>query len=143
MTTKVDSYGISKTYVNEKLVKGIQYDATYDGSELDLAVGDHEGNNVFINLDNDDIIEILEKFSSDESLEDRIKKDYGAKRHVAVIKPDIKEKKTKKRKRKTPKSKTKSKPKSKPKSKTKSKSKTKTNTYRKTKAIPSIQKTVF
>ena len=134
MTTKVDSYGISKTYVNDRLVKGIQYDATYDGDELDLAVGDHEGNNVFINLDNDDIIEILEKFSSDKTLDERIQEDYGNKtKYITVVEP----KKT--RKKRKPKSKPKSKKKT-PKTKSNSKS---IKSYRKTKAIPSIEKTVF
>ena len=58
MTTKIDSYGLSKTYMNDQLIQGLQYDATYNGENLDLAIGNHDGDHVFIQLDNDDIINL-------------------------------------------------------------------------------------
>ena len=144
MTTKVDSYGISKTYMNDQLVQGLHYDATYNGDNLDLAIGDHNGDKIFIKMDNDDIMSMFNKHGTTTApLEQRISEDYGG---IATIISPIKQNNTRNTRKK---SKTKTKTKTKTKSKSKSKSKTKTKTksrspsYRKTDAIPSIEKTIF
>ena len=171
MTTKVDSYGLSKTYINDQLVQGLHYDATYDGNKLDLAIGDHEGDQIFIKMDNDDIMNLFTKHSSSAPLEHRISEDYGNNNNknnivdllsplqsttnqsiipqdaIAVISPFLTPKiettKTRKKRRSRKKKTPSPKSKSKSKSKSKTKTKTKSPSYRKTDIIPSINKTVF
>jgi len=162
MTTKVDSYGLSKTYINDQLVKGMHYDATYDGNKLDLAIGDDKGDQIFIKMDNDDIMNLFTKHSSSTSIADRISQDYGNENATDLLSPiqqtntndaaalispffipKIETKKTntrtRSRKKKTPSPKTKSKSKT----RRKTRKKTRSPSYRKTDVIPSINKTIF
>lgn len=74
MSTKLNSYGMSQTYVNGDKISDISYDATYNGKHMDIAASD--GNiKTFMRLSNDDIENLLNKTnSSQQSLHDKISK---------------------------------------------------------------------
>ena len=74
-TTNIDSYGLSQTYINDDLVHGLKWDANYDGNNLNVGVSENtQGNKdtYFIQLDNQDIMDLLSIPASDKSLDQRL-----------------------------------------------------------------------
>jgi hypothetical protein len=114
MALNIDSYGMSRTYNNGRLIQGIDYDANYNGDELNLAIQNHDGKLIYMKMNNDEIMELFNQPSHNKSLHDRINND------LQLSHSRTKSKKDNQSQRKT-RSKLKSKSKSKTKSKTKSK----------------------
>ena len=123
MSLNIDSYGMSRTYNDGHLIHGIDYNADYDGDKLNFIMHDNSGKIVYMKMNNDEIMDLLNKDTNKQSLHNRIKNDFTKTRR---------------------KSKSNSKSKSKSRSKSKSKSKTKRRSYRKSKSLTkSIDKTVY
>lgn len=125
MSINIDSYGMSRTYNDGHLIHGIDYNADYDGDKLNFIMHDNSGKIVYMKMNNDEIMDLLNKDSNKQSLHNRIKNDF-----------------TKTRTKKKTNKKTRSKSLSKNKSKSKSRSKRKS--YKKSKSLTkSIDKTVY
>lgn len=74
MSTKLNSYGMSQTYVNGDKISDISYDATYNGKHMDIAASNGKVK-TFMRLSNNDIENLLNNTnSSQESLHDKISK---------------------------------------------------------------------
>ena len=74
-STNIDSYGLSQTFLNNDLVHGLKWDANYDGKKLNVGVAENtkgENDAYFIELDNDDIMDILSVPASGKPLDQRI-----------------------------------------------------------------------
>lgn len=74
-TTNIDSYGLSQTFINDDLVHGLKWDANYDGKKLNVGVAENtqgEKDAYFIQLDNQDIMELLSIPASTKSLDKRL-----------------------------------------------------------------------
>lgn len=74
-TTNIDSYGLSQTFINDDLVHGLKWDANYDGNKLNVGVAENtqgEKDAYFIELDNEDILELLSIPASNRSLDQRL-----------------------------------------------------------------------
>ena len=86
MSTKLNSYGMSQTYVNGDKISDISYDATYNGKHIDIAA--RNGNvKTFMRLSNNDIDKLLNNTnSSQESLRDKISKHSKTKSRSKSIK---------------------------------------------------------
>ena len=128
MALNIDSYGMSRTYNNGRLIQGLDYDANYDGDELNLAMKNHDGKLIYMKMNNDEIMDLFNQPSHNKSLHDRIDNDFkssrtSSNRFSKSLHSKTKSNKGKKSQRKT-KSKSKSKTKSKAKSYTKSIDKT-------------------
>ena len=79
MTTNIDSYGLSKIYVNDNLAHSMNWESNYDGENLNvaLATGNNKDNNkYFIQLSNDDILGLLNYPVSNKTLEERLTHDF-------------------------------------------------------------------
>tara|TARA_B110000879_G_scaffold201749_1_gene277216 strand:+ start:268 stop:651 length:384 start_codon:yes stop_codon:yes gene_type:complete len=127
MAVNIDSYGISKTYNNGHLISGLNYDANYNGDELNLAIQNQDGKVVYMKMDNDDIMQLFNGPIHKKPLHERIENDFKTYKSHYVTK-----------------SKTKSKPKSKPKNKTKSRMKSRMKTFTPLNSyIKSIDKTIY
>lgn len=74
-TTNIDSYGLSQTFINDDLVHGLKWDANYDGKKLNVGVAENtqgEKDAYFIELDNEDIMQLLSIPASGRSLDQRL-----------------------------------------------------------------------
>lgn len=80
MTTKIDGYGLSQIYVNNKLAHNMNWETNYDGDNLNVALSTQDNNNnknnYFIELSNQDIFDLLNKPASNKSLESRLLEDF-------------------------------------------------------------------
>ena len=132
MALNIDSYGMSRTYNNGRLIQGLDYDANYDGDELNLAMQNHDGRLVYMKMNNDEIMDLFNQPSHNKSLHDRIDNDFKSSRSSSNRFSKSLHSKTKSKKGKKSQRKTKSKSKSKSKTKSKAKSYTK-----------SIDKTIY
>ena len=127
MTLNIDSYGMSRTYDNGNLVHGIDYDANYDGDELNLAMKNNQGKIIYMKMNNDEIMDIFNQPSHNKSLHQRISNDFKSKTNS----------KTKSKAR------SKSKTRSKTRSKGKTRSKTRSNKTKSKSYTRSIDKTIY
>jgi hypothetical protein len=148
MALNVDSYGMSRTYNNGKLIQGLDYDANYNGDELNLAIQNHDGKLVYMKMDNDEIMELFNQPTHSKSLHDRIGNDFRSSRSLSnrsykSSRSNSKSKKTTKSKTK-PKTRKTAKSKTKPKTRKTAKSKTKSlvNNFNKS-YVKSIDKTIY
>lgn len=132
MALNIDSYGMSRTYNNGRLIQGLDYDANYDGDELNLAMQNHDGKLIYMKMNNDEIMDLFNQPSHNKSLHDRIDNDFKSSRSSSNRFSKSLHSKTKSKKGKKSQRKTKSKSKSKSKTKSKAKSYTK-----------SIDKTIY
>ena len=83
-TTNIDSYGLSQTFINDDLVHGLKWDANYDGKKLNLGIAENthgEKDAYFIELDNQDIMNLLSIPSSNRSLDQRLSALAGHSHH--------------------------------------------------------------
>jgi len=83
-TTKIDSYGLSQTFINDDLVHGLKWDANYDGKKLNVGVAENtkgDDDAYFIQLDNQDIMDILSIPASGKSLDQRLSTLAGTTHH--------------------------------------------------------------
>jgi hypothetical protein len=128
MTTYVKNDGILQVYTkknNKKNMNELRWNGEYDGNiaSLNLDINDNgKRKNIHMNLDNDDLLDILNRDVINQPLDQRLTQDF------LLGNRDIKENSVNKKRylTKTMRSlRVKSKTKSKPKSKTKTKSKTK------------------
>ena len=120
MALNIDSYGMSRTYNNGRLIQGLDYDANYDGDELNLAMQNHDGKLIYMKMNNDEIMDLFNQPSHNKSLHDRIDNDFkSSSRSLSNRFSKSLHSKTKSKKGKKSQRKTKSKSKSKSKSKTK------------------------
>ena len=74
----MDSFGLSQTYVNNKLIHDLKWDANYNGKTLDVGVSQNhkgESDNYFIQLTNNDIINLLSIPANKQSLDSRLNKE--------------------------------------------------------------------
>ena len=132
MALNIDSYGMSRTYNNGRLIQGLDYDANYDGDELNLAMQNHDGKLIYMKMNNDEIMDLFNQPAHNKSLHDRIDNDFKSSRSLSNRFSKSLHSKTKSKKGKKSQRKTKSKSKSKSKSKTKSKAKSYTKSIDKT-----------
>ena len=52
MSVYMDAFGSSNTYVNNKLVQGKEFDANYNGKELNMLFADTNGKTTYVRLKN-------------------------------------------------------------------------------------------
>ena len=76
MAVNIDSYGISRTYNNGQLINSVDYDANYDGDELNLAIQSKDGKFVYMKMDNDEIMQLFNGPMHKKPLHERIENDY-------------------------------------------------------------------
>ena len=79
MTTNIDSYGLSKIYVNDNLAHSMNWESNYDGENLNVALATSDNKDkdkYFIQLSNDDILGLLNYPVSNKTLEERLTHDF-------------------------------------------------------------------
>lgn len=76
MALNIDSYGMSRTYNNGHLVNGIDYDANYNGSNLNLAMKNQNGKTLFMKMNNREIMDLFNQPTQKHSLHNRIENDF-------------------------------------------------------------------
>ena len=76
MALNIDSYGMSRTYNNGHLVNGFDYDANYNGSNLNLAMKNQNGKTLFMKMNNREIMDLFNQPTQKHSLHDRIENDF-------------------------------------------------------------------
>lgn len=149
MALNIDSYGMSRTYNNGRLIQGLDYDANYDGDELNMAMQNHDGKLIYMKMNNDEIMDLFNQPTHNKSLHDRIDNDFKSSRSLSNRLSKTLRSKTKSNKGTKSLRKSKSKTKSKSKSKSRSKSKSKTKSKTKSKVdfddsyTRSIDKTIY
>ena len=81
MTTNVEGYGLSQIYLNNELAHNMNWETSYDGENLNLAVSTKDNNNnnntYFIELSNDDILNLLNYPVSKKTLDNRLLDDFN------------------------------------------------------------------
>lgn len=97
---QIDSYGISKTYVNGDLIDGTAYDASYNGTKLDLALAKHTGEKYVTQLNNNDLNKLFNSMPvKSGNIENRLIADFKLKKFKTRSKKHRKSHKKKHRKR--------------------------------------------
>ena len=76
MTTFIENSGQYKTSINGKTVENANWDLVYDGNTLDLEAK-HNNQQIFLQLDHDDIIQLLEIPASQQTLEEKLMGDLS------------------------------------------------------------------
>ena len=72
MSILIKSKGSLKTIANNNLIDSVDWDANYDGVNLDV-IATNKNKQLYIKLDNDDIYELLNLKSHPESLEKNLR----------------------------------------------------------------------
>lgn len=78
---QIDSYGISKTYLNGNLIDDTAYDASYDGTKLDLALAKNTGEKYVTQLNNNDLNKLFNSMPvKSGNIENRLIADFKLKK---------------------------------------------------------------
>jgi len=79
MSTFLHSKGSFKSVINDNIIDDINWNAQYDGTNLDV-IANNKNKQVFLKLDNNDIEELLKLSSNQETVEknlrNSLKNDY-------------------------------------------------------------------
>jgi len=103
MSVYMDAFGSSNTYVNNKLVQGKEFDANYNGKELNMLFADTNGKRTYVRLKNRELENLITNAYQPHSLtiEKRLKNDFLKTKTKTKTKKKTKTKtKTRKKKRK-------------------------------------------
>ena len=77
MTTKFNSYGMTRTVVNDEVVEGLTWNGKYDGKDLDFTLSNAKGEDINVKLNNNDILDFLSNLNhNDTSIHNRLIKDF-------------------------------------------------------------------
>lgn len=100
MTSYLTSTGKTQFYDDGDLIQNMGWDMTYDGNNLDIGTFKN-GDEVYMQLNNQEIMDLLNRPTSRKTLEQRLLHDFPSKKHSKKRKQTKKHKKSKSPKRRS------------------------------------------